>query len=503
MSEMGCNVPVKILATDLDEVALQRARSGYFIENIALDVSPERLRGFFIRVNNHYQISKSIRQLCIFSRHNIVSDPPCAGLDLISCRNVMIYFDLKLQNGVISLFPYALRPAGHLLLGGAESIGSFTDLFKVVDKDQKFYEKKATQGRLLPDRDTGRAGAHLAARSEGESRGAVELQQEAVRLLLARYAPPGVLVDENLSVLQVSGRTGPFLEPAPESASLELQKLIRGTLLADLRAAFGQAKSESAPARRQAHEFRENDGFRQVAIEVHPLRPNASDPRHFLVLFIEETPAPTEAAPARALVAEESPVSAEAEGLRRKIEAGKNRFQALVEENEATKKELMAANEEIMSSNEELQGTNEELQTAKEERQSANEELETVNEELRHRNLELGEANDDLMNLILGLSMPIVMVSRDLRIRRFTPPGREGAEPDPVGRRAADRRPPSEIRGPRLRSDDPKGSRLRRPSREAGEHQRVEGRARETLSQLPPARLASAVRPSSRRLAVA
>ena len=432
MGDKANTTPIKILASDINESALERARSGLYIENIATDLTPERLRRFFSRVNNHYQVGKAIRDLCIFSRHDLTRDPPFAGLDLVSCRNVMIYFDLGLQRRVVPLFHYALRPGGHLMLGSAETIGSFSELFTLVERDSKVYQRKDSPTRLILDfdprgGDAGRVPKASVAAAEG--RGILDLHREADRAMLSRFAPPGVLIDENMTILQFRGQTGPFLEPSPGTASLDLTKMVRGGLSSDLRAAIAEAKIHRTPIRREDLHIREGDSFRRVDVEVIPLFSGPTELGHFLVLFEGAPPsrAPTADRPTQPAPATTTPAPEELQ-YRQELEAAQHYIQSLLEEHEVTRQnltsaneEVLASNEELQSTNEELQSTNEELQTAKEEMLSANEELATVNEELRFRIAELGRLNDDLSNLIQGVSLPIVMVDRELRIRRFTP----------------------------------------------------------------------------------
>jgi two-component system CheB/CheR fusion protein len=420
------SIPIKILATDLNEAALEKARAGVYLDNIEIDVSPERLRRFFNRHEGSYQISKSVRELCVFSRHNMASDPPFSRLDLVSCRNVLIYMDTGLQRRVLPILHYGLNPDGFLFLGSSENVGTFVDLFSVVDAKHRIYGKRpATLGVPL-DFGHGVAGEGrviAGRREEGPAVwSALDVQKEADRILLARYAPVGVVADEAMTVLQFRGRTAPYLEPAPGMASLDLFRMLREGLLAEVRAAVTQAKAENKAVVRAGLRLTEGGQTRQARVEVVPFKVPPSGVRFFLVLFQEMA----EAAPAAAEVA---PPPAPAPGaaeqqvnqLQQEIGALREYLQSVIEEQESTNEELKSANEEILSSNEELQSTNEELQTAKEEAQSANEELATVNEELRHRNAELARVNDDLVNLLTGVSIPIVMVSRDLRIRRFTP----------------------------------------------------------------------------------
>lgn len=437
--------PIKILATDLNEWALEKARAGVYIDNIEIDVSPERLRRFFIRQDGHYQISKAIRELCVFSRHNMTSDPPFSRLNLISCRNVLIYMDTPLQKRVIPILHYALSTDGFLFLGASESIGGFADFFVGVDFKHRIYAKK--QAQHVPTLDFSGFAApegkvpHLGHEGGGGLWSALDVQREADRILLSRYAPVGVVVDEAMTVLQFRGRTASYLEPAPGMATLDLFRMLREGLLAEVRSALNQAKAENTAVLREGVRLVEGDRTRLVKIEILPFKISAAVVRFFLVLFQDAESG--EAPPPRPPAGPPTQAEQQVVQLQQEIAALREYLQSVIEEQESTNEELKSANEEILSANEELQSTNEELQTAKEEAQSANEELATVNEELRHRNAELGRVNNDLVNLLSGVGIPIVMVSRDLRIRRFTPPAEKlfNLIPTDVGRPISDIKP--------------------------------------------------------------
>jgi two-component system CheB/CheR fusion protein len=437
--------PIKVLATDLNESALDKARAGIYLDNIEIDVSPERLRRFFIRQEGHYQISKAVRELCVFSRHNLISDPPFGHINLVSCRNVLIYMDTALQRRVLPILHYSLNPDGFLFLGSSESIGSFGELFDVIDFKHRIFAKKLAVN-LAPLEFA----PHVALEGHGIRMGreegsglwsALDVQREADRILLARYAPVGVVVDEGMTVLQFRGRTVTFLEPAPGMATLDLFRMLRDGLLAEVLAAINQAKIENNSAVRESVRLLDGDESRVVKIEVIPFKVAPAGVRFFLVLFQEQVQGQLALARPPALPPTEA--DQQVVQLQQEITALREYLQSVIEEQESTNEELKSANEEILSANEELQSTNEELQTAKEEAQSANEELATVNEELRHRNAELARVNNDLMNLLSGVNIPIVMVSRDLRIRRLTPMAEKvfNLIPTDVGRPISDIKP--------------------------------------------------------------
>jgi two-component system CheB/CheR fusion protein len=440
------NLSVKILATDLSDAALDKARAGVYLDNIEIDVSPARLRRFFVRTEGHYQISKAVRELCIFSRHNLVTDPPFSRLDLISCRNVLIYMDAILQKRVIPLLHYALNPNGYLMLGSSENVGPFSELFEVVDNRNRIFARRAAVANVPLEFHPGTPAGHLVRLHDRDDGGplwnALDVQREADRVLLNRYAPVGVVVDETMTVLQFRGRTAPYLEPAPGMASLDLFRMLREGLLAEVRSATAQAKAENAVVVRDGMRVAEGETVHQIRVEVIPFKVPPSGVRFFLVLFHE---AKTDGRPTPAPAPEARPAAADEQvgQLQQEIVALREYLQSVIEEQESTNEELKSANEEILSANEELQSTNEELQTAKEEAQSANEELATVNEELRHRNVELARVNSDLVNLLSGVNIPIVMVGRDLRIRRFTPLAEKlfNLIPTDVGRPLSDIKP--------------------------------------------------------------
>jgi two-component system, chemotaxis family, CheB/CheR fusion protein len=442
------SVGIKVLATDLNEEALEKARAGVYLDNIEIDVSTERLRRFFVRHEGHYQISKAVRELCVFSRHNMTTDPPFSRLDLVSCRNVLIYMDSALQKRVLPLLHYALNPDGFLFLGTSENIGGAGDLFEVVDAKYRLFRRTASAG-LPPEFSS-------YVTHEGRFRptwredapplwSALDVQKEADRLLLARYAPVGVVVDETMNVLQFRGRTAPYLEPAPGMASLDLFRMLREGLLAEVRAATTQAKTDNTIVTREGLRVTDHGATRPVRVEVLPFKVPPSGVRFFLVLFQDGVPG--DRPPAAPPEAVQTQADQQVVQLQQEIGALREYLQSVIEEQESTNEELKSANEEILSANEELQSTNEELQTAKEEAQSANEELATVNEELRHRNVELARVNDDLVNLLAGVSIPIVMVSRDLRVRRFTPLAEKAFNliPADVGRPIGNIKPDLEV----------------------------------------------------------
>ena len=423
------DVAIQLFATDANVASIARARAGRYPESIALDVSPERLRRFFVKVDGQYQVIKSLRDLAVFAVHNVVTDPPFSRLDLLTCRNVLIYLGPDLQKRVLPIFHYALKPTGFLLLGNAETPGTFSDLFVPVDKTHRIYARRpgpprADLGWTRGERRRSADDARHETMEPAHAPQALELDREADRILLAKYAPAGVVVNDDLEVLHVRGRTGPYLEMPSGAASFNLLKMLREGLLVDVRAAVKRARTTGAPVRKDGAQVRRNGGLVRVNIAVIPLRASTARgaaPGAFLVLF-EDGRSPAVSASQRKgagrvkLRGQERTMQA----LRAELTSTKEYLQAIINEREAANEELKSASEELQSTNEELQSTNEELETSKEELQSVNEELGTVNDELQARNAELGSLNSDLANILSSVTIPLVIVGSDLRIRRFT-----------------------------------------------------------------------------------
>jgi two-component system CheB/CheR fusion protein len=463
LKDTASNIPIQIFATDISDRAIEKARAGIYPENISSDVSPERLRRFFVKTEGGYQISRTIRDMCVFARQNVTKDPPFSRLDLISCRNVLIYLGPLLQKKVIPIFHYALNPSGYLMLGNSETIGTFSDLFGLVDKKHKIYSRKSVSARPTVDfvtRDYGMEKAETGRQAvrTGESLwSSFDLQKEADRIILNRYAPAGVTINEDMEILQFRGRTSLFLEHAPGAASLNLLKMVREDLLIDVRTAIHEAKKRDAAVKKEGLRVKHNGQTREVRIEVVPIKPPLSKERFFLLLLEEVTPGPgaireeesgkAKQGRGKSAASKQKSTQDEISRLSHELETTKAYLQATVEEQEATNEELRSANEEIQSSNEELQSTNEKLETAKEELQSANEELTTVNEELQNRNFELSLLNNDLNNLLGSINIPVVMLGQDLRIRRFTQPAEKllNLIPTDAGRPISDIKPNVEL----------------------------------------------------------
>jgi two-component system CheB/CheR fusion protein len=424
------NFSIKVFGTDLSEEAIEVARAAVYPEAAVADVSPERLARFFERTDAGYRIASAVRDACAFVKHDLTRDPPFAKLDLISCRNVLIYFDAELQRRVVPMLHYCLNPDGFLFLGQSETILGFRDMFENVDKEHRIFVKTGESAHLLFPLRAGRdPEAKLAGRRPAAPQPNADARRQADHLMLTRYAPPGVLVNSRLEIIQFRGRTGTYLEPPPGQPQANVLRMARGGLAAHLREAIERAKTEGTTVRKDGLRFELGSELQVVDMEVVPLASVGDSPeRYFLVLFetvaakrppLERKPTDRESAatPPRA----DDEHTREAERVKAELTATKDYVQSLMSEHQSTTDELAAANEELIAANEELQSTNEELSTAREELQSTNEELNTVNEELHGRNEELVRVNSDLTNLLASIQTAVVIVGGDLRIRRFTP----------------------------------------------------------------------------------
>ena len=411
LDEAGLSFPVEIFATDISESAIEKARSGIYTDAALAHVSPARVARYFTRTERGYQITKIIRDVCVFARHNVAQDPPFSKLDLISCCNVLIYLGAALQRSVLSILHYALKPTGFLVLGPSESIGTLSESFHQVDKTHKIYSvQPAALTAARPLTEGRRAEGRVGRREKiADGQAGLNLQREADRLVLAEHGPPGAIIDDEMNIVQVRGHTAPYLELSQGEPTHNLLKMAREGLTAGLGKAIRAARQHNAVAREEGFRIEGSGQLTEVAIKVIPFTGSSpSTERYFLVLFEDadrnRAPAPKH---------EPTEDNADSARLRRELTAAREYLQSIVDDKATTLEELRSANEEA-------QAGNEELETAQEELESANEELNTLNESLKISNLELSQVNRDLTNLLESISIPLVMVGRDLRIRRFT-----------------------------------------------------------------------------------
>lgn len=412
------NVPLQIFGTDVSEKAIQVARAGTYPEAIREDVPPEFLSRYFDKTEAGYRVNRSLRASCVFAVHDLGRDPPFSQIDMVSCRNVLIYMQPALQRRVLGALHYALKPNGYLLLGSSEAIGRYGDMFVPVRKSQRIFRKVGTHPAVMyaPRAQRVHVGADDGHPQRRETWTDADARRAAEKTLLERFAPPAVVVNANADVIEFLNDVTPYVMHATGPASLNLFRIAREGLGVELRSVLREARASGHPASRTHLVVKSPNGDVATDLEAIPLRAPGVSNEYILVVFQRRTEGEAVPRPTSPPADE----SAEVADLRRELAAAREYMQSIVEDYEATNEELRSANEEAMSSNEELQSTNEELETAKEELQSTNEELSTVNDELVARSDEIQTINDDVMNLLNSSSIPIIMLGHHLRIRRFT-----------------------------------------------------------------------------------
>ncbi len=441
--------PIQVFGTDASERSIEKARTASYPDTIANDITPDRLRRYFNKIENSFQVSKRVRDLCVFARHNLCNDPPFSHMDIVSCRNVMIYFNQALQRQIMSTFHYALDPGGCILLGMSEGMRDYGEAFAPVDRKHKIYSKLG--GDSSPTFPLGReyrfsrvTPVGKSARSEEEgSWPEVDLQRAADRIVLARFGPPALVVDERMNVVQSRGQTSPLIQLAPGVVSWNLSRVLRADIFEEVRRTLQRAMDENVPTSTRLKTSSGDQREHQFQVDVLPIGSSGIRTRCFLILFqpTEDNGVDTTFGNVTSLTEvtddEKDRVIIQ---LRNDLNGTRFHLQTLVEERDSRNQELVSANEEIQSANEELQSTNEELETTKEELQSTNEELQTVNDELQQRNQALEQTGNDLRNLLTSVSIPLLMLTMDLHIRQFTPPMQKlvSVLPSDIGRPIGD-----------------------------------------------------------------
>jgi two-component system CheB/CheR fusion protein len=423
MDENKQEFKIQIYATDIDDNSIATARAGAYPANIAIDVSPDRLRRFFVKEEAGFRIKKEIRELVIFAIQNVIKDPPFTKMDLISCRNLLIYLGTELQSRVIPSFHYALRPEGVLFLSPSEGIGNFTDLFGPLDKKWKIYRVKSSS---LPARTL--VAQRFAWTGEQPGKDAVEVSVKkdktnfaelTKRVLLQSFAPPSVITDEKGDIIYVHGDTGKYLQPAQGQATLNVIDMAREGMQLDLRYAIQNAIEQKKQFVVKELPVRTNGGIHWVDLTVRPLAdPEAT--RELLLISFQETPLPPQEKRRQAKHLTGKGESKRVEELEQDLAYTKENLQATIEEMQAANEELKSTNEELQSTNEELQSTNEELETSKEELQSVNEEIITVNAELQAKIEQLTGIQNDMKNFLENINIGTIFLDDHLTIRRFT-----------------------------------------------------------------------------------
>jgi two-component system CheB/CheR fusion protein len=416
----GHSVPrIQIFASDIDEAALEIARIGRYPASITKNIPSQRLQRYFVREDGTYRIASDLREICLFSSHNLLRDAPFSKLDLISCRNLLIYLNSDLQNRVIPLFHYALRDDGFLLLGTSENVTRHSRLFSTIDKPNRIFKRRTLLERRLPEFPLTTPDSNLprpapTARPtmpEGSMQGRVE------RLILDKYAPAYVVINGDGEVLQSSGRTGKYLELPAGAPDNNIFSMSRQGLRMDLRAALHKASSLAQPVSHNKISVGTNGGRQVIDLVVHPLANEAE--KLYLVVF--QDVGGIKAGNEQQQESTQDVTNATLHQLESELRSTKERLQTTTEELESSNEELKSGNEELSSINEELQSSNEELETSREELQSMNEELQTVNSELNARVEELSRANSDMANLLESTQIATLFLDRNLAVKSFTP----------------------------------------------------------------------------------
>ncbi|NJD52507.1 MAG: PAS domain-containing protein [Candidatus Methanoperedens sp.] len=423
MDEVKSNFKIQIFATDVDREAIEVARTGVYPENIAIDVSPERLSRFFVKKSDlpGYSIKKDIREMVVFAPQNVISDPPFLKIDLIICRNLLIYLVPDVQKKLLYLFHYSLNPAGFLFLGSSETIGELTDLYTAVDKKWKIFRstgEKAHLPLIAPPVPAPR----IEVTRPGEVRhGQARIAEQAEKILLDAYAPPCVIANEKGDILYIHGRTGKYLEPAPGRPSWNILEMAREGIRTELNIALHTAVTQKKDAIFRDLSVKTNGGYQTINLTIKPIREPETMAGLILVTFEDVPVHEHEVSEEKKAVYEPEELKKYVSNLEKELKSTRENLQATIEELQASNEELRSTNEELQSANEELQSTNEELNASKEELQSLNEELVTLNSEHQTKIEELSRTVSDLNNVISSSEIATIFLDGDSRIKGFTP----------------------------------------------------------------------------------
>ncbi len=412
---------IQMFGTDLDKDAVEKARQGVFSAAVTADVSAQRLERFFVREDNGYRIKKDIRDMVVFAPQNVLDDPPFTKLDVLCCRNLLIYLNVETQKKLVSLAHYVLSPGGILILGPAEGIGDHGDMFAPLDKKWKVFRRRELLERAMVELPSALPRHEIPSQEPlGETRKAgTNLVEAAQRSLLDAYAPSAVVINPQGDIIYVNGRTGKYLEPSSGKVNVNIFAMARQGLRQKLDVAIQDAIQRQAAVTVHGVKVKSNGGYTTIDVSVKPF---AEPPlwRHLFLVVFEEVPAARSKEAGKKKREPFSRPSATAAQLEQELRRSKEHLQSTVEEMEATQEELKSTNEEMQSNNEELQSTNEELTTSKEELQSLNEEMQTVNAELQAKIEDLSHVNDDMKNLLNGIDVATIFLDNDLAIKRFT-----------------------------------------------------------------------------------
>jgi chemotaxis methyl-accepting protein methylase/signal transduction histidine kinase/chemotaxis response regulator CheB len=402
-------ISLQFFGTDLSELALQKARRGRYSRSIEQFVSPEFLSKYFKKIDDDYVINQNIRDICLFAKHNMIADTPFSKLDMISCRNVLIYLDSILQKRAIPIFHYALNPKGFLVLGTAETTATFQDLFEILDKECRIYTRKSApvhlpfEFRFPITSETKMNKANKKNNLNLIKSSILGIEKEADQIIASRHSSPGVIINDDLTIIQFRGDTSPYIHPSVGRATLNLVKMTHKKLLISMLEGIANARKKGVPVKIAVASMK-------ISLEVIPLGGKSVKEKHFLILFENNIDAKKDKN--SPLKRNSTTKNSKILELEKELETTAEHLQALIEKQDSTNEELRSANEEIMSSNEELHSTNEELMTAKEELQSTNEELMTLNTELQNRNVELRRIDEERNKVIEQLEWRTKELSR-------------------------------------------------------------------------------------------
>jgi len=422
MDKLKKNLKVQIFGTDIDSDAIDAARAALYPASIVAGLSADRLKHFFVREGSGYRIKKEIREMAIFAKQDVLKDPPFTRLDLVSCRNLLIYLESELQKKLLPLFHYALKPDGILFLGTSESVNGFTDLFSLADKKWKLFRRRSdsaiselVQFNAAPSL---LEGSHPVTGIPAKPIRESAVSENAQKFLVDNYAPPCVFIDGNGEVIYTHGRTGKYLELAPGRANLNVLEMAREGIRHELAAAVRKVKLQKRTVSLGGLQVKTNGGSQEITLTVKPVRGTEETGELLVVVFEDTAPKQLKLGKVRAAFAPKA--TQRISHLEQELRHSQEHLRTTIEELETSNEELKSSNEELQSTNEELQSTNEEMETSKEELQSLNEELVTVNAELQGKIEDLSRANDDMKNLFDSTQIGTIFLDNQLRIKRFT-----------------------------------------------------------------------------------